>query len=54
MKPRENKKMTHTKISYLKSSIRIAGYAAILINVRAAVVILIVSEIVGILEEYAL
>ena len=44
----------HTKISYLKSLVRIIGYAAILVSVPAAIVILIVSEFIGILEEYAL
>lgn len=42
------------KISYLKSLVRIAGYAAILISVPAAIVILIASELIGILEDYAL
>jgi hypothetical protein len=44
----------HTKISYLKSVVRIAGYAAILVDLRIAVVVLIASEFVGILEEYVL
>jgi hypothetical protein len=46
--------MTHTKISYLKSLVRIVGYVAILVSVPVAIVILIASELVGILEEYAL
>jgi len=44
----------HTKISYLKSLVRIVGYAALVVNLPAAVVILIASEMIGILEEYAL
>jgi hypothetical protein len=46
--------MTHTKISYLKSLVRIVGYAAVLVSIPAAIVILIAYELVGILEEYAL
>jgi hypothetical protein len=45
---------THTKISYLKSGVRIVGYAALIVSFPAAVVILIASELIGILEEYAL
>jgi hypothetical protein len=38
----------------LKSVVRIAGYAAILIDLKVAVIILVASEFVGILEEYVL
>ena len=41
----------HRRISFLKSGIRIAGYFAIPFNIPAAVSLLVVSEIVGILEE---
>ena len=41
----------HRRISFLKSGIRIAGYFAIPFNIPAAVSLLVVSEVVGILEE---
>ena len=41
----------HRRISFLKSGIRIAGYFAIPFNIPTAVSLLVVSEVVGILEE---
>ena len=41
----------HKKISFIKSTIRIIGYLFIPFNILLATVILIVSEILGILEE---
>ena len=41
----------HQIISFIKSGIRIAGYAFLLINLEFAVSFLILSEIVGIVEE---
>ena len=41
----------HRRISFIKSGIRIAGYFAIPFNIPAAVSLLIVSEVVGIIEE---
>ena len=41
----------HRRISFLKSGIRIIGYLAIPVNIAAAVSLLVVSEVVGILEE---
>ena len=41
----------HRRISFIKSGIRIAGYFAIPFNIPAAVSLLVVSEVVGILEE---
>jgi hypothetical protein len=41
----------HRRISFIKSGIRIAGYALIPFNLIAATVVLIVSEVVGIIEE---
>jgi len=41
----------HQIISFVKSGIRLAGYALIPVNIIAAVVVLIVSEVVGIVEE---
>ena len=41
----------HRRISFIKSGIRIAGYAFIPFNLIAATVVLVVSEVVGIIEE---
>jgi hypothetical protein len=41
----------HRIVSFIKSGIRIAGYALIPFNLIAATVVLIVSEVVGIVEE---
>ena len=41
----------HRRISFMKSGIRIAGYALIPFNLIAATVVLVVSEVVGIIEE---
>ena len=41
----------HRRISFIKSGIRIAGYFAIPFNIPAAVSLLVVSEVVGIIEE---
>ena len=41
----------HRRISFIKSGIRIAGYFAIPFNIPAAVSLLIISEVVGIIEE---
>jgi hypothetical protein len=41
----------HRRISFIKSGIRIIGYFAIPFNIPAAVSLLIVSEVVGIIEE---
>ena len=41
----------HRRISFFKSGIRIVGYLAIPINTPAAVSLLVVSEVVGIVEE---
>lgn len=43
--------MRHQTISFVKSVIRLLGYALLLINVPVAVMILIASEVVGIVEE---
>jgi hypothetical protein len=42
---------THQLVSFLKSAIRIAGYVLIPINITGAVVLLVLSELVGIVEE---
>jgi len=41
----------HQKISFLKSGIRILGYACLFFNIYAAASFLIASEILGIYEE---
>lgn len=41
----------HQQISFLKSIIRIVGYTLIPFNIGLAVTFLVVSEVVGILEE---
>ena len=41
----------HRRISFIKSGIRIIGYALIPFNLIAATIVLVVSEVVGIIEE---
>ena len=41
----------HQQMSFIKSGLRIAGYIAILFSVEIAVVVLVISEVVGIIEE---
>lgn len=41
----------HRRVSFIKSGIRIAGYALIPFNLIAATIVLVISEAVGILEE---
>ena len=41
----------HQQISFFKSGVRIVGYAFIPFNLVAATALLILSEIVGIIEE---
>ena len=41
----------HQIISFIKSGIRIGGYLMLLVNIPAAVLILVVSELIGIVEE---
>ncbi len=41
----------HQQISFIKSGIRILGYGALWISLDIAVILLILSEIVGIGEE---
>ena len=41
----------HRRISFIKSGIRIVGYALIPFNLITATVLLIISEVVGIIEE---
>lgn len=41
----------HQRISFIKSAIRIAGYVLIPINLIWAAGVLVISEVVGIVEE---
>lgn len=41
----------HQKISFAKSALRITGYLSLLIDPITAVIFLVSSEILGILEE---
>ena len=41
----------HRRVSFIKSGIRIAGYVLIPFNLIAATVVLVISEVVGIVEE---
>ena len=41
----------HKIISFIKSGVRIVGYALIPFNLVAATIVLIFSEIIGIIEE---
>lgn len=41
----------HRRISFLKSGIRIVGYVFIPFNLITATTLLVVSEVVGIIEE---
>ena len=41
----------HQQMSFIKSGLRIAGYIAIPFTIEMAVVLLVISEVVGIIEE---
>lgn len=41
----------HQIVSFVKSGIRIAGYCLIPINILSAAIVLVLSEIVGVIEE---
>jgi hypothetical protein len=41
----------HKYVSFIKSGVRIVGYALIPFNLVAATIVLIFSEIIGIIEE---
>lgn len=41
----------HTKLSYMKSGIRIAGFVLLPFSLVAAAVALVIAEIVGVAEE---
>ena len=41
----------HQKISFIKSGIRILGYGFLAFNLITAIILLVMSEVVGIIEE---
>ena len=41
----------HQKVSFVKSGVRILGYAFIPFNLVIATILLILSEVIGIIEE---
>jgi uncharacterized membrane protein len=41
----------HTKLSYVKSTLRLVGYVLLLWDVVTGVVVLVLSELVGFAEE---
>jgi hypothetical protein len=41
----------HKKISFIKSTVRILGYGFIPFDLLVATIILVLSEVIGILEE---
>lgn len=41
----------HQLVSFIKSGIRVIGYALLFIDIPAAAIVLIASEAVGVLEE---
>tara|TARA_R100000234_G_C4951622_1_gene157595 strand:+ start:169 stop:324 length:156 start_codon:yes stop_codon:yes gene_type:complete len=41
----------HQLISFIKSAVRIAGYVCIPFSILAAVILLVTSEAIGIIEE---
>lgn len=43
--------MTHQDISFIKSAIRILGYGLIVVHIPTAVITLIISEVIGVVEE---
>lgn len=42
----------HTKVSFIKSGFRLLGYILLFINIPLAAGILILSEVIGIVEEF--
>jgi hypothetical protein len=43
--------VTHQTISFIKSTFRIIGYGLLPVHIYAAAVVLVISEMWGILEE---
>ena len=51
MKQQQPEEKKHQQISFLKSAIRIVGYAFIPYSLETATILLIFSEFIGIIEE---
>lgn len=41
----------HQQISFIKSVLRIAGYAFLVVDLRVATIVLVISEVFGLIEE---
>ena len=41
----------HQAISFLKSAIRIIGYGCLLYDIKTGVIVLVASEVIGVIEE---
>jgi hypothetical protein len=41
----------HQLVSFLKSAVRISGYLALPFGISLGVIILVISELIGIIEE---
>ena len=48
---KERNGVSHQTISFLKSTIRIIGYVALIQSVVLAIICLVISELLGIVEE---
>ncbi len=44
-------KLNHFNVSMVKSVMRIVGYGLLLLDITTAVIMLILSEVLGIIEE---
>ena len=44
-------KLNHFNVSMVKSVLRIVGYGLLLLDITTAVIMLILSEVLGIIEE---
>ncbi len=50
--PKEPDVNRHRSISYAKSAVRIFGFLNLLHNLPAGVILLVVAELLGIVEEF--
>jgi hypothetical protein len=50
-KPQHPDPKKHQLVSFLKSAVRLTGYGALVYSIGLGVFILIISEIIGIIEE---
>jgi len=42
---------SHQQISFIKSALRIIGYGLLIVSIPVAIFVLIISEVIGIVEE---